>query len=496
MKQTIKLLVVAVLLCGCLSACKGETMTQADKYWTDAQSANGLENYLADKGAQLDWETVRGEAENEELSMQQQFRIVLLLSVYEYQCISKAIDTASPHGQQPFREDSLRMFCVDYPDSSAYVNAYLKKVNTQEAEFWDAFVVVSGSCDYLEALIAAADELDEQTLFNLLEGLNENEMWGMKLKTALQKWIWAHPEETQDYLALLKEKGFYEDFGLYESTRVYMENYAAWHEAKTVRKSLPAWSGLSRNDGMMKIAFIVLGVFLTVWGLGCFLGAVFWWDQYSLHPKFFPLTNHRRRFWQIDIHKWAYETYGDKALRKSVIIPSLAIVLFGIGMITAFLKDDAQRGQISAYLQVWQGETASFAGGELIFEEAEVSGGFMVKRFNMDQNQYEEVEVTADTYEEDILLLKTTLTNNSGGTLHIVPEDLRFYAKLAEEGTDNSINGHAVVDGYLYYSDAIELAAGESMPVWFWMSLTKEEWEQPHAFVLQYGGTGCVINLG
>ena len=112
MKQTIKLLVVAVLLCGCLCACKGETMTQADKYWTDAQSANGLENYLADKGAQLDWETVRGEAENEELSMQQQFRIVLLLSAYEYQCLSKAIDTASLHGQQSLREDSLRMFCV------------------------------------------------------------------------------------------------------------------------------------------------------------------------------------------------------------------------------------------------------------------------------------------------------------------------------------------------------------------------------------------------
>lgn len=69
-------------------------------------------------------------------------------------------------------------------------------------EFWDAFVVTSGSCDYLDDLLAAADELDEQTIFNLLEGLNENEMWGMKLQTAVKKWIWVHPEETQDIMIM------------------------------------------------------------------------------------------------------------------------------------------------------------------------------------------------------------------------------------------------------------------------------------------------------
>ena len=56
------------------------------------------------------------------------------------------------------------MFRMDYLDSSVYANAYLKKMNTQKDEFWDAFVVVFDPCDYLEALIADDDELDEQTL--------------------------------------------------------------------------------------------------------------------------------------------------------------------------------------------------------------------------------------------------------------------------------------------------------------------------------------------
>lgn len=115
----------------------------------------------------------------------------------------------------------------------------------------------------------------------------------------------------------------------------------------------------------------------------------------------------------------------------------------------------------------------------------------MAKRFNVDKNRYEEIEVKADMYRESLLLIKTTLTNNGSDTLHIVHEDLKFYAKPAEEGYN--INGRSSVDGYLYHSDKIELAAGESVPVWFWMSLTEEEWGQFFSYVLQYGKTGCVL---
>ncbi len=44
-----------------------------------------------------------------------------------------------------------------------------------------------------------------------------------------------------------------------------------------------------------------------------------------------------------------------------------------------------------------------------------------------------------------------------------------------------------------YHDNAIELSVGESVPVWFGISLTKEEQSQPFWFVLQYGSTGCVL---
>lgn len=233
MKHTIKLLIILGMLCVCLCACEGETMTQADKYWADAQSTNRLEDYLAEEGAYLDWETVRREAENEALSMQQQFRIVSLLCTYEYQCLSEANDTQFSGYQQLVGEDELKMFRMEYPDSAPYANAYLKKVNTQKDEFWKSFEVIFDLGDYLESLIAAADKLDGQTVFNLLEGVNENDMWGIKFKAALMKWIKAHPEEMVDYIDVLAEKGFCEDWGIYEWKRVFLYNNYAPYEINT-----------------------------------------------------------------------------------------------------------------------------------------------------------------------------------------------------------------------------------------------------------------------
>lgn len=233
MIQKIKLLILLGGLCGCLCACEGETMTQADKYWVDAQSANCLEDYLAEEGEYLDWETVQREAGNEALSMQQQFRIVSLLCTYEYQCLSEADDTQSSRYQQLVGEDELKMFRMEYPDSAPYANAYLKKVNTQKDEFWKSFEVIFDLGDYLEALIAAAGELDGQTVFNLLDGLNENDIWGIKFKDALIKWIKVHPEEMVAYIDVLAEKGVFEDWGIYEWQRVFLYNNYAPYEINT-----------------------------------------------------------------------------------------------------------------------------------------------------------------------------------------------------------------------------------------------------------------------
>lgn len=224
MKQKIKLLIILGLMCGCLSACGGDNMTQADKCWVDAQSAGSLEEYLKSEGDLIDWETLRQEAKNEELSLKQRFRAVNLLCAFEYQSFSETDESEASSYDHLIGEENIRMFRMDYPDSSAYANAYLKKVNTAEEEFWEAFVVAFGSCDYLNALVAAADELDGQTIVNLVKGLNEDEMWGMKLKAALVKWVKAHPGGMEEYIEELIETGFYEDWDIFEWKREYFYN--------------------------------------------------------------------------------------------------------------------------------------------------------------------------------------------------------------------------------------------------------------------------------
>ena len=236
---------------------------------------------------------------------------------------------------------------------------------------------------------------------------------------------------------------------------------------------------------------IILFLLVFIWGMSCFLGAVFWWDSYSQHPEFFPFAKQKWRILQVDTYQLAYETYGDKAVRKRVLFYSLLIMVVGIFGVVVTTKDFTERAQIADFPRIQKGDTVSFAGGELTLEHVGKPEGFMAKRFNIDKNRYEEIEVKADAYDETMLLVMTTLTNNSTGTLSIVHEDLKFYAKPPEEG--NNIKGRAAVDGYLYHDDPIELAAGESVPVWFWLSLTKEEEKQPFWFVLQYGSTGCVL---
>lgn len=240
---------------------------------------------------------------------------------------------------------------------------------------------------------------------------------------------------------------------------------------------------------MFKIFFFAVCAFLVIWGISGILGAVFWWDKYSQHPGLFPLESHRRKW--IDIHRWLYEAYGDKAVRKYVLFCSVFIVILGIWIPAAIIKENAKREQILEYSQLWQGETISFAGGALTLEAVEWSDGFTAKRFNVDKNRYDEVEVKADMHGEDMFLFKTVLTNNSSDTLSIVQEDLKFYAKPAEEG--HNIKGRSAVDGYLHHDDAIELSVGESVPAWFWVSLTEEEERQLLVFVLEYGSTGCVL---
>ncbi len=231
---------------------------------------------------------------------------------------------------------------------------------------------------------------------------------------------------------------------------------------------------------------IIVGIILIIAGFVFFVNTAFRWDSFSQR---FPLKFYPK--WKINMTEYIYDTYGEKGLRKYLFVLSFLIIALGIWGCALGTKDMTERVQISDFPRIWIGDTVSFAGGELMLEEVGLSEGFTAMRFNLDKNQYEEVEVKADMHDEHMLLAKATLRNNGSDALRIVHEDLKFYAKPPEEGSN--INGRSAVDGYLYHDNAIELAPGESVPVWFWLSLTEEELNQFFWFVLQYGGTGCLI---
>lgn len=256
---------------------------------------------------------------------------------------------------------------------------------------------------------------------------------------------------------------------------------------KACRVLLQLW-----RDRMTTLGIVMVGVVMAIGGLVCFLFALLRWDQYSQYPKFFPLASTAP--WKVDVHKSLYETYGDKAVRKYVLITSLVFVILGIWMSVGVLRDDAERKQIYTYPQVWQGDIVPFAGGELTMGEMDISGKFTAIRFNVDENRYEEVEVKTDMPGEALLLLNTTLTNNNDDTLTILLDDIEFFAKPVDEG--NNIKGRMAVNGYLNQTGKIELDAGESVPISFWISFSKEERKRDFMLVIQCDGTGCRLMSG
>ncbi len=81
---------------------------------------------------------------------------------------------------------------------------------------------------------------------------------------------------------------------------------------------------------------VVIGVICALYGLVCFLLAVFKWDWYSRYPRFYPLGK-----WgalQIDWYGWIYDVHGDKAVRKAVTVCAAVFVILGVWLAVAFVR--------------------------------------------------------------------------------------------------------------------------------------------------------------
>ncbi len=224
MKRKGMILAAVCLVSAGLTGCQGLSMTQGDKYWTAAKREDSLEDYLEEKKDALDWEALRQEAGNSELTLSQRFKATAFLCALEYQSLLEAdAEGKSSYAERSGNEDDV-MFQMDYPDSAAYARAYLETVNTNEEEFWESLEDAFYPYDYLSTVVAAADELDGQTLANLFKGLPESDRMGDELEKALENWVEAHAGRMPEHLEALTEAEFYGDWKIDEWKNAYFNN--------------------------------------------------------------------------------------------------------------------------------------------------------------------------------------------------------------------------------------------------------------------------------
>lgn len=224
MRQKILILLTACLMCASLTACGGQA-SAADNYWSLAGEAGDLETYIADNMDTLDLEVLRQEAVSDSTSLSQQFKAVSLLCAAEYRTNSQVQNIGQPDaavpGQTPDTQDAA--FQYEYPESAAYANAWLTKVNTDGSAFWNALENALKPYDCFYYIFAAADQLDGQTIVNIIKGIPQDSRYEKELRHAIDKWIEANPVRMAAYMEELIQIGYYEDEeSLYRLKETYL----------------------------------------------------------------------------------------------------------------------------------------------------------------------------------------------------------------------------------------------------------------------------------
>ena len=191
------LLAAACLLLALLSACQGLGST-TDSYWNAAKKAGGLENYVKEQAEELDMDALKQEASEGELS--QQFKATALLCSLEYQM--DQANTSTP---------STTRFRFDYPVSQEYAMQFLNQVNSDTDAFWASMDDAFSPYDCYLPILAAAKDLDGQTLVKLLDGVPSDKA---KFKDAVEKWIEQNPGKLITVGDALAQDGYFDGWGL------------------------------------------------------------------------------------------------------------------------------------------------------------------------------------------------------------------------------------------------------------------------------------------
>lgn len=203
MKRKI-LIVFGCLVTVCLTGCQKATLSES--CWKSAKEADSLEDYVKEHVDELDAEELKAEADSEESTLSQQFKATALLCM---------LDEQNGSG---------------YSVSSPYADRYLSRVNTDKEAFWESLNDSFYPHDGLRPIFSAAEQLDGQTLVNLVNGIPAEASYGSKLEDAIDKYVTENPGKSIFAFEDLEKNGYFEDWSLddwkwayfYKSTTPYL----------------------------------------------------------------------------------------------------------------------------------------------------------------------------------------------------------------------------------------------------------------------------------
>lgn len=242
MKKRKNLVLLGLAVLGGLTAC-GSKGTQGEAYWKDARKAGDFEAFVEENGAGWDKEALTQEAASAENSYAQRFKAAALLCALEY-------ENNRPEDSEASWKDGA--FDVDYPDSAQAAESFLLQVVSGGDEFWTSFEDAFSPCDFFWPLLAAADNLDGQTITALVQGIPVDSSYKSRLEEAIEQWVKDKPEKLVDVGDALTDIGYFNDWSFSDWKSAFLYDYSPEATVKTetageglayisyIKKALPA----------------------------------------------------------------------------------------------------------------------------------------------------------------------------------------------------------------------------------------------------------------
>lgn len=229
-----KLLIAAgCLMLFSLTACQNSKATLAESSWNSIKKADSFEGYFKEHTDDIDMEALKEEAGSSDSSLSQQFKATALLCALEYRNSLESGSISDSTYTTLSSDEKNAMYQFDYPISSSYADSFLAKVDTEGEQFWRALEDAYYPYECFLPLVAAADQLEGQTLSNLVSKIPSDSSYGSSFKSALDTWIEKNPVKTASAAEDLTSAGYYDDWSLDDWKQTYFFNYTDAYNIKT-----------------------------------------------------------------------------------------------------------------------------------------------------------------------------------------------------------------------------------------------------------------------